>query len=107
MSARDIEFVDLEADGDLDVFVAAHTNGGGSAGGVSRFFTNLGGVQLGPEAVQHHLGALAVRVEAGTVELSSVELGIVGVESRCVHATRGDGDHAPAQPRAGWGGRAR
>ncbi|HZM00583.1 MAG TPA: VCBS repeat-containing protein, partial [Planctomycetota bacterium] len=48
MSSRDIEFVDVEADGDLDVFVANHTTGGASAGEVSRFFTNLGGVQPGP-----------------------------------------------------------
>ena len=49
---------------------------------------------LGPEAVEHHLGALAVRVEGGTVELPAVELGIVGIELRRVHAARGDRDHS-------------
>ena len=43
--ARDIEFVDVENDGDLDVYVGNHTNGG--VGQVSRFFINKGGVQLG------------------------------------------------------------
>ncbi|HZL99351.1 MAG TPA: VCBS repeat-containing protein [Planctomycetota bacterium] len=46
-TSRDIEFVDLDADDDLDVFVVNHTNGGGSLGQVSRFYVNLGGRQAG------------------------------------------------------------
>ena len=45
--SRDIEFVDHDADGDLDVFVANHNTGGGSLGAVSRFYVNLGGLQSG------------------------------------------------------------
>jgi hypothetical protein len=45
--ARDIEFMDVENDGDLDVYVSNHTNGGASAGQVSRFLINKGGLQLG------------------------------------------------------------
>jgi len=47
IGGRDVEFVDVENDGDLDLFVSSHTNGGLSAGDVSRFFTNLGGAQAG------------------------------------------------------------
>jgi hypothetical protein len=47
IGARDIEFMDVENDGDLDVYVSAHTNGGASAGQASRFFINKGGDQLG------------------------------------------------------------
>jgi hypothetical protein len=47
IGARDIEFMDVEDDGDLDVYVSAHTNGGASAGQASRFFINKGGVQSG------------------------------------------------------------
>ena len=47
MLSRDIEFVDFESDGDLDVFIANHTQGMASTGDVSRFWVNLGGEQLG------------------------------------------------------------
>ena len=47
MGSRDIEFADIENDGDLDVLVANKGSGGGSVGQVSRFFVNLGGVQAG------------------------------------------------------------
>ena len=45
--SRDIEFVDLENDGDLDLFQVNKHPGGLSIGDVSRFFVNLGGAQLG------------------------------------------------------------
>ncbi|HZL99352.1 MAG TPA: FG-GAP-like repeat-containing protein, partial [Planctomycetota bacterium] len=47
MNARDIDFFDVESDGDLDVFIAALTLGASSSGAVSRFFVNLGGAQRG------------------------------------------------------------
>ena len=47
MGSRDIEFMDVDTDGDLDVYVANHTNGGASAGQISRFLINKGGLQLG------------------------------------------------------------
>jgi hypothetical protein len=47
IGGRDIEFMDVESDGDLDVYVSAHTNGGASSGQVSRFFINKGGAQGG------------------------------------------------------------
>lgn len=43
--SRDIEFVDLEDDGDLDLCVA--NDGSPALGGISRFHANLGGVQGG------------------------------------------------------------
>ncbi len=44
--SRDIEFVDHDSDGDLDVHVA--NNASSAAGGdVSRFYVNLGGLQFG------------------------------------------------------------
>jgi len=43
--SRDIEFVDIEDDGDLDLCVA--NDGGGHTGQPSRFHVNLGGVQAG------------------------------------------------------------
>ena len=46
--ARDIEFMDVDEDDDLDVYVSNHTNGGASAGQVSRFLINKGGLQGGP-----------------------------------------------------------
>ena len=47
IGGRDVEFMDVENDGDLDVYVSAHTNGGISSGQASRFFINKGGVQAG------------------------------------------------------------
>ncbi len=45
-SSNDIEFVDHDNDGDLDVAVANRGNPG-NGGEVSRFYVNLGGLQLG------------------------------------------------------------
>ncbi len=45
--SRDIEFVDFEGDGDLDVFVANIGQGSPQVGEVSRFHANLGGLQGG------------------------------------------------------------
>jgi len=42
---RDVEFVDVEADGDLDIYVS--NRGGAIRGEVSRFYDNLGGAQGG------------------------------------------------------------
>jgi hypothetical protein len=42
---RDIGFVDVEQDGDLDIFQV--TEGPSATGSVQRFYTNLGGVQAG------------------------------------------------------------
>ena len=47
MQSRDCEFMDVESDGDLDVYVANKNNGSGATGFISRFFINKGGVQLG------------------------------------------------------------
>src|SRR5262245_53260418 len=47
IGGRDIEFMDVENDGDLDVYISAHSNGGASTGEASRFFINKGGVQNG------------------------------------------------------------
>lgn len=44
-TSRDIEFLDAEDDGDLDVYVA--NRGGNLTGEVSRFYRNLGGAQGG------------------------------------------------------------
>jgi len=45
--SRDVDFVDVENDGDLDVFLANDKPGATSSGEVSRFFVNLGGSQSG------------------------------------------------------------
>jgi hypothetical protein len=47
MQSRDCEFMDVENDGDLDVYIANKNAGGGSTGFISRFFINNGGVQAG------------------------------------------------------------
>jgi hypothetical protein len=44
-TSRDIEFVDVDADADLDVYIG--NRGGNATGEVSRFYTNKGGLQAG------------------------------------------------------------
>jgi len=52
-TSRDIEFVDHDSDGDFDVFVVNHTTGSTSAGEVSRFYVNHGGLQRGAVGFYH------------------------------------------------------
>lgn len=47
MQSRDCEFMDVENDGDLDVYISNKISGAATVGAVSRFFINKGGVQLG------------------------------------------------------------
>jgi hypothetical protein len=46
-SSRDVEFVDLDADGDLDLFIANNAGTGPPYGEPSRFYLNAGGLQGG------------------------------------------------------------
>ena len=51
--SRDIQFVDLDDDGDQDIYVANTKMGAGSAGAVSRFYVNLAGEQRGAAGFYH------------------------------------------------------